>query len=312
MCRYPYVPHNCKASKHHKKRDIFTKIALFFLGNLSEILVVAHSYDLGHDGQSHSFRCFAAEVEANRAMNAANLLGAQILAQQALIAFEASFAAADSADVGDFVVEYYLERGLVEFRIMRQDRDGGGGIEVGLLQIGVRPLDDDFVGVREALTSSEGRARVNDDHAIVEGFGEGGQWNGDMAGANDNQAWRRREAFDEDLVGLRACCALQTVGVGLRRAAPDGTFGVSNDQLLQPVIVQAAARASVGQNKQPGPNVVPALHNCRAGHALFLEQPLFQFFVLCTHDSVPDYEYGCHSDFCKHSHSGGAAPIPFK
>lgn len=64
---------------------------------------MTESDDLGHNRQGHFFRGFRPDVEADGAMNAAQLLVGETLLFQALGAFRAGFAAANGADIANIV-----------------------------------------------------------------------------------------------------------------------------------------------------------------------------------------------------------------
>src|SRR5579885_3026536 len=64
-----------------------------------KVPAVVDGDDLGHNRQGHLLGRFPAQVQANGAVNTRDLLLAQTLAQQALIALLTDFAAADRADI---------------------------------------------------------------------------------------------------------------------------------------------------------------------------------------------------------------------
>ena len=65
-------------------------------------------------------------------------------------------------------------------------------------QVAVRPLDDDLVGVGEALRRGEGRAGVADRDPVAEERPDPGDGGGEVDGAEDDHARRRGERVHED------------------------------------------------------------------------------------------------------------------
>ena len=83
---------------------------------------------------------------------------------------------------------------------MRQHADRGPLVHGRAREKAVGPVDDELVGVREALGSHELRARVAHRHAVAEIAAERGERRGEVDGAEDVQLGTRSEGGDEDLV----------------------------------------------------------------------------------------------------------------
>ena len=77
------------------------------------------------------------------------------------------------ADVGDLgQAERHLEEGHVELRVVGEDGDHGAPVQSTgvalLLEVAMRPLDDDLVGLREAGVDGEDRSCVADGDVVAQ------------------------------------------------------------------------------------------------------------------------------------------------
>ena len=81
---------------------------------------------------------------------------------------------------------------------MHERDDGGVCIDLDL----VGPGDDDLVGARHALACRKPGAWIDDDRAPAEWARQRAECLGDVAGADRDEARRRRDRFREDGAGI--------------------------------------------------------------------------------------------------------------
>ena len=127
-------------------------------------------------------------------------------------------ARAHRAEVADPGRERPDDGGHVELAVVGEHAHRVTRAEVvaDLLEVAVGPLVDDLVGHREPLAGGEHRAGVAHDHAVAEHLGHAGQRAGEVDGAEDDHARRRRERLDEHRHGVFACLAVRAVVAGRR------------------------------------------------------------------------------------------------
>jgi hypothetical protein len=106
--------------------------------------------DLGGDGDGCLLGGVGAEVEADRGVQAGELVVGYADCAQGVEAVVMGASGAHDADVADREVEGQVQEGDVELGVVGEDADGGAGVDFGVFQVAVGPVDDYFVGVGEA------------------------------------------------------------------------------------------------------------------------------------------------------------------
>ena len=177
-----------------------------------------HGQHLGQDRHGRLGRGDRADVEPERAADAADLVLGVAGVQEPAAARVLRPAAAQRADVGDGRAQRRAERRLVEAGVVREHDDVGG--LVGPVQVvgHRRPADHDLVGVGQALAGCELAARIRDDRAEADQLRDPAQGLGGVDGAEHHHHRRGRVVLDEGalvgadgrrvrLSGARTACA---------------------------------------------------------------------------------------------------------
>src|SRR5712692_446347 len=208
-------------------------------------------------------------------MNALELLIRKTLLLETLAALLVGFAAANGTHIADLAREHHLQSRLIEFGIMRQYSDRGRWVELHFLQHFIGPLNDQFIGMRETLRSSEGRAGVYYHDAIIKRLGISGQRDSDMSGPYDDQSWGRWKALNEDIKRECACAALDGIGMCSGLSIPDGSLSISNNAGIQLRVAQRAFRSFPWKDQEFRANVLSTSYYRCQGDAFFLVQLVF-------------------------------------
>ena len=132
-----------------------------------------------------------------------------------------------------------------------------------------RPLQDQLVGMGEALLGGEHGARVDDDGAEAECLGEVHQVNGDVHGANDDQLGWRAQHLEKELDRRAIDADGDRAGLGV--------FGAGGNERL--LLECLAAEAAFGPAVRPDQHFVaePLLADHRDhGRRLFGREHLLE------------------------------------
>ena len=116
----------------------------------------------------------------------------------------------------------------------------------------------------------KGCARIDNLDTVIEGLGKGRQWNGDMAGAYNNQCWWRRKALDKNIISFRTGAALDSIGMSICFTMPDSMVSVFNDPGIKSCITQCSIGSLTRKDEDFGANMLNSTNHGGHRQAFFL------------------------------------------
>ncbi len=114
----------------------------------------------------------------------------------------------------------------------------------------VRPVDDDLVGEREARLGGKDLPGVAHGHAVAEHLGQPDQGGGEVDGAEDEHAGRRRKALDEHRHLVPTGLPPGPVVADARRTGLQLRLGVPADDAVEVAVAERAPRLDAGLDEQ--------------------------------------------------------------
>ena len=137
----------------------------------------------------------------------------------------------------------------------------------------MRPVDDDLVGLGEALGGREDGARV--DHGDLESqkLPHANESGGEVDRAEHDHPGLRREGLHEDVEAFTEALALGAVVQEARRARLEHADGVLAHGVIEPARSERALRARLAHDKVPADEVRPG-HDRRDGYRLLVGDAL--------------------------------------
>ena len=163
--------------------------------NLRSLAGVAGAYHLRHDGQRNFLRGAAAQIEPDGRMQAIQNCWCEARVQQALPAFGVGGRAAQRAHLKSRAGQRQQQAGVVQLGIMREQGDGGVGVDAQCCQRSIRPRCKQLVRMREAFGAAKRTPRIHHHGAVAQCVGQRTQRHGNVHAANNDERGRRRLRF---------------------------------------------------------------------------------------------------------------------
>src|SRR5579875_2691480 len=165
-------------------------------------LAPTHGHDLGRDAESNVLRCPRADIQADRCVNAGDLLIGQSAAFETGDAVLARLATTDCPDIARRSAQRGDQSWLVELGIVGEDRDVRARVDPHGIQGFIGPGDDDVVYMRETFARGESLARIHDCHPEAEKLSNMPEGDRGMNAAHEDEVWRTCEDINERLNAL--------------------------------------------------------------------------------------------------------------